>query len=292
MIAAKSKALRTTNYDLIPVKEQSMVAKSTKILSSKECKALLEDVRRSYDGFCRHFLELGEKFEAIRDQEAYGESCATFDQWIKSEGYGHSIVYGSMKAARLYRLMEPTLKPRKISLDCESHYRDIPADVTPKEAKAIAGKIVELVDGASDAAKLTRQQVKAAVDAVRKKVPAPRPDVPESIEAEIAAIRPNDETITPPSETRGPVGEAAAVSGKYADVESLIDGSDPNYWNGQPCIYARELRAVNSMVRATWSQHAECAEFRDRLASLLSSLALEIRGLERETFYANARRAK
>ncbi len=56
-----------------------VVAKSAKILNAKECRALLEDFRRSYDCFQNSFLDLGEKAIAIHDQEAYGEGCASFD---------------------------------------------------------------------------------------------------------------------------------------------------------------------------------------------------------------------
>lgn len=206
------------------------IAKATKVLTSKECKFLLEDFRRSYESFQHSFLELGEKAAAIREQEAYGETCESFDQWIRQEGYGHSLVYDSMKAARLYRLMAPTLGPARISLDHESHFRDIPADVTPKEAKAIAGKLIELVPDAA-APKVTRQQVKTAVAAVRPKTGHPpggsaRPDVPASIEAEIADLAPPPAKVTD-AETRGGDAERAAqVASAVEEYDGLIPPED------------------------------------------------------------------
>ena len=340
------------------------VQKSTKILTSKECKALLEDFRRSYESLQHRFLELGDKAIAIREQEAYGESCETFDQWIKSEGYGHTFVYGAMKAARLYRLMAPTLEPRQITLDCESHYRDIPADVTPKQAEKIAAKLVELVNGdvrsaADTRPRVTRQQVKAAVAAAQPKPPATRPDVPESIEAEIVAMEPREEDgergrvgdgeknasphppIAPSPPPNSPRVAPKTITGDYREVlaeesghepaaaempdegrlEQLIhqakcitpldkgqwrnrlvnvasakdwlgllcnpvpsDGSDPDYWHGQPHRHARQLRSLTEIIRrlAAWKQPGPPgvggtgSSPRENMPGLLRSLAAEI----------------
>jgi hypothetical protein len=177
---------------------------------------------------------LGNKAAAIRDQEAYGGTCETFDQWIKSEGYGHSFVYDCMKAARLYGLMAPVLEPRGITLDCESHFRDISADTTPKEAKAIAGKVLEMVEASGS--KVTRKHFAAAAAAVRPKpAAATRPDVPDSIEAEIADREPAEESVhstqysvepeTPPQLARDP-GPAKVETAEVCEVQPVADSWD------------------------------------------------------------------
>ena len=126
--------------------------------------------------------------------------------------------------------MAPTLGPARISLDHESHFRDIPADVTPKEAKAIAGKLIELVPDAA-APKVTREQVKTAVAAVRPKTGHPpggsaRPDVPASIEAEIADLAPPPAKVTD-AETRGGDAERAAqVASAVEEYDGLIPPED------------------------------------------------------------------
>ena len=171
-------------------KENAVVVTSTsqKILSSKECKTLLEDFRRSYSSCTHAFVELGEKAAAIRDQEAFscrqagGETCATFDQWIRNERFGHSFVYSCMKAARIYRLMAPIAEPRKIVLDCESHFRSFPKDTTPKQAEAIADELIEIVEPREDGSRWpTRREVNAALAAVvgsrSSEVRGQKPDV-------------------------------------------------------------------------------------------------------------------
>ena len=86
------------------------------------------------------------------------------------------------------------LEPRGITLDCESHFRDISSDTTPKEAKAIAGKVIEMVEASGS--KVTRKHFAAAAAAVRPKpAAATRPDVPDSIEAEIADREPAEESV-------------------------------------------------------------------------------------------------
>jgi hypothetical protein len=326
-------------------KEQPIVvnAKSQKILNSKECKALLEDFRRSYQSCLHRFLELGDKAAAIRDQEAYGELCETFDDWIRSEGFGHTFVYDCIKAARIFRLTAPLAEPLKIVLNRESHYRDFPADVEAREAKKIIARLEHDVQPGEDGMRRpTAKQVKAAVSAVcgangigaeKKKPAAARPDVPESIEDEIAAV----EKPYGPAEPRAPRLASETITGDYREVvadgppepdqdarlEAVTkdatmmisldkghrrntladiarsqewldilrgpapsDGSDPNYWNGQPNRHARQLAGLAAIVRrlAAWTQpgppgvEGTGSSPRQDLVTLLHGLAVEISG--------------
>jgi hypothetical protein len=261
-------------------------AKSAKILSGKECRALLEDFRRCYETCMHSFLELGEKAATIREQEAYGETCETFDDWIRSEGFGHTFIYDCMKASRLYRLMAPTLDPKKITLDCESHYRDIPADVTAKEAKAIASELVKLAGTDTDGTpKVTRRQVKEAVAAVRPKPAAARSDVPESIEEEIAGVEKPYGRAGP----QAPRLAAETISGEYVEVGHhvpmvadtpacakglaalpLVDAETPPTWSA-------ELTCARINL-ARWLQRWEaCDEFRYEAERMLEDLAVSLK---------------
>ena len=75
---------------------------------------------------CIVFWSLGDKAAAIREQEAFGGTLDTFDDWIRSENFGHTFIYDCMKAARIFRLTAPIAEPLKIVLNRESHYRDSP----------------------------------------------------------------------------------------------------------------------------------------------------------------------
>ena len=227
------------------------VTKATKILDSKQCKALLEDFRRSYQSCMHSFLELGDKAAAIRDQEAYGELCDTFDDWIRSEGFGHTFVYDCMKAARIFRLTAPIAEPLKIVLNRESHYRDFPADVEAREAKKIIARLEQDVEPGDDGMRRpTAKQVKAAVSAVcgpngigpeKKKPAATRPDVPESIEEEIAAV----EKPYVPAEPQVPRLAPETITGEYCEVQPAKVA-----WEGKLEIWAEDLHAFRSEVAA------------------------------------------
>lgn len=259
-------------------------ARSKKILDSKECRALLEDFRRSYKS-CQHaFLELGEKATAIRDQEAfnaeedYGEKFETFDEWIKANGYGHTFVYDCMKAARLYRLMAPCLEPRKITLDCESHYRDIPADVTPKQAKAIAAALIEILPE-GDAPRVTRQQVKAAVAAVRPK-PAAARAAEEDAEPPPAKVTIQQNEWVDPREPEPPAPRLApeSITGEYREVVACED--DRRFeWNGKKEVWANDLHAFRDGILQTlapmFDRHGHDKDFLYALAMLLHDLSVE-----------------
>jgi len=249
--------------------------KSSKILNGKECRALLEDFRRSYDTCMHSFLELGEKAAAIRDQEAYGELCETFDQWIKREGYGHSFVYDCIKASKLYRMMAPVLDPRHITLDCESHYRDIPADLSPKEAKAIAGELVLAV--AESGSKLTRQHVKAAVAKVRPKKRPARPDVPESIEEEITAAAEPAE----PTERPAPRLAAETIEAEYCDVKSE-----------EPDELEQFRVGVQALVAPVLERHGRDGKFLYTAAMILHDASAEVRYYQPPAATQPLRRAK
>ena len=257
------------NFERAAKKEGTMTTTTrTKMLNGRECQALLEDFRRCYQTCMQRFVELGEKAEKIREQEAYGDQCETFDQWIKSEGYGHTFVYDCMKAARLYRLMAPTLQPRQITLDCESHYRDIPADATPKEAKAIAAELVKAASGAGSV-KITRQQVKAAVEKVRPKTAANRTAKPVTIDVASSAVA-EDET----PKAVAPRVAPETITGEYAEVASEQPAHEAD------ATLRRFDETVKSMLQPLLQRFGHDGKFLYALAMRLHDLSAEVRYYE------------
>ena len=69
-----------------------------------------------------------------------------------------------------------------------------------------------------------------------------------------------------------------------------VNGSDPDYWNGRPFHFAPQLRGVAAIIRRLWNrhlgQHPGEIEFRESLATLLRSLALELQGLDHDSWHA------
>lgn len=144
-----------------------MAKKLMRILEGRECTELLRDFREAYRRFAGSFIELGRKATIIREQEAWGEDCKNLDDWIRSEGYERSIIYGCMKAARIFQLTALAAEPLKIVLDRESHFREFPADADARQAKAIVERLAVTVEPQADGSRHpTAKQIKAAVDEV------------------------------------------------------------------------------------------------------------------------------
>jgi hypothetical protein len=254
-------------------KEQAMVSARSKILNQKECRSLLENFHERYEAFGRSFIELGERAAAIREQEAYSATesdageCQTFDQWIQREGYSRTVVYDSMKAARLNGLMAPTLQPRQITLDCESHFRDIPADVTPSDAKKIA---TELVKAASEArsTKITRQQVKAAVERIRPrpKTQAPRPSPVIDVESSAVADEPRTPRVAPET-----------ITGEYAEVAAETNAGEP--WSKPLQAFQTSIKA---MLAPLLKSYGHDGHFLYAAKNVLADISVEVRYYEPE----------
>jgi len=216
----------------------------TRILNGKECKALLADFRTAYEALEHGFVELGEKAARIREQEAYGETCSTFDEWIRAEHYARSVVYDAMKAARFFRLTSPVAEPLKIVLDRESHFREFPADATESQAKKIIKRLEQLVEPDADGARHpTARHVKAAVAAVcpRPAETSPKQRWEEADRQRLAAATAGDETKPAPDEPPRPAPES--ITAEYHDVKI-----PPCLWNGKPQIWAEDLQAFRSEV--------------------------------------------
>jgi hypothetical protein len=234
------------------------------------------------------FLELGEKAAAIREQEAYGELCDTFDDWIKSEGFGHTFIYDCMKAARIFRLTAPIAEPLKIVLNRESHYRDFPADVEQREAKKIIARLEQDVEPGEDGVRRpTAKQVKAAVNAVcgpngigpeKKKTAAARPDVPDSIEPEIvdrtepsAELLDSGQSFSPKAPRLAP----DTITSEYCEVQPAKVA-----WEGKLEIWAEDLHAFRSQVATMFlplfQQHGHDQDFLVAAAKVFKNWSEEV----------------
>jgi hypothetical protein len=255
-------------------------------LTTRECHGLLEDFRRSYHDFEQSFLALGEQAAAIREHEAFGDQCRTFDEWIKQEHYDRSVVYACMKAARICRLTAPVAEPLKIVLDRESHFREFPADASAKQARAIVRRLEQIVAPDADGTRHpTARQIKNAVLEVCEKADRggrtePQPgmfaDGPRSIGAGLTVCGdPSDfrKAFVDSLDTTDAAPATICLDALGAETE---DGSDPSGWNGRLHPFARRLRGLARWLRRTVEVEFSDPACRLDVASLLRSIATEV----------------
>ena len=256
------------------------------------------EFEKAWVNFGRNFLALGEKVIAAADDGV------SVDDLIGETGLtaARSTAYAAAKATRLWRVFEPFASPARIVLDCESQFRDFPADLELDSREA--RKIVKLIERDIEPDKRgqhrpTREQLKPIIAATV----GLRGFGPEKRKPQAAAeSRLPEATAEPPMRTstaeppRPGVPDAPALDtspGMFGrgphlteDREEIllpvkaaaIDGSSVDEWNGQPNPYAQQLHYVNNMVRALLAQHLGEGDkpFRKALARLLLQLELDI----------------
>ena len=144
-----------------------------------------------------------------------------------------STAYAARKATKLWRIFQPFAEPAGIVLDCESQFRDFPAelDLTPPEAR----KIVKLIEKEVEADKRgqhrpTREQLKpiiAATVGLRGIGPEKRKAAHNQAESRL-----QEPTAKVPSEApearpgmfgRGPESIATGRLQMYGDPSEFID---------------------------------------------------------------------
>ena len=259
------------------------VSKSPKILTGKECRALLEEFRRCYACLEHAFVELGEKAAAIRDQEAYGESCSTFDEWIKREHYARSVIYDAIKAAKFYRLTSPVAEPLKIVLDREAHFREFPADASKGQAEKIIKQLGETVEPDADGSRHpTAKQIKAAVAAV---CPKPAERTRETKAAVAETIQADRETQEPEAGRQAPRLAPQTITGEYAEVHAAQPGGT---WTEDLDLFRSE---VLRMLAPLLDRHGRDGQFLYAAYTALHDIAVDVRYHEPAKATA-ARRAK
>ena len=132
--------------------------------SASERRELTADFEKAWMAFGRNFLVLG---ETVLHAEEAGMSV---DDLIAVTGLtaARSTAYAARKATKLWRIFQPFAEPAGILLDCESQFRDFPADLdlTPPEAR----KIVKLIEKEVEPDKRgqhrpTREQLKPIIAA-------------------------------------------------------------------------------------------------------------------------------
>jgi hypothetical protein len=219
---------------------------------SEERRQILKEFRQAWSAFDRSWRDLGEKALRVRDAYAWrAEGHLTFEDWIVAEKRPTSIIYQAIHAVRMERLAMPVAERLKVVLDRESHFRAIPAringeEITADEVKDIVKQLAKTVEADADGLKHAKaSDVKAAVRAInetqdysdeqvrkdrlqakwdeedrKRQTAAIRPDVPDSIEAEIAAAEP-----------------APVITGEYCEVQPEAD----SLWAEDLRLFKREV---------------------------------------------------
>jgi hypothetical protein len=132
--------------------------------TGSERRKLTADFEKAWLALGRNFLVLGET--VLRAEEG-GMSV---DDLIAVTGLtaARSTAYAARKATKLWRIFQPFAEPAGIVLDCESQFRDFPAelDLDPREAR----KIVKLIERDTEPDKRgqhrpTREQLKPIIAA-------------------------------------------------------------------------------------------------------------------------------
>ena len=221
---------------------------------SEERRQILKEFRRAWSAFDRSWRDLGEKALRVRDTQAWREEGhLTFEDWILAEKRPTSIIYQAIHAVRMERLALPVAERLKVVLDRESHFRAIPAringeEITADEVKDIVKQLAKTVEPGADGMKHAKaSDVKAAVKAInetqdysdeqirkdrlqakwdeedrKRQAAAIRPDVPDSIEDEIAAVEP---------------GPPPVITGEYCEVQPEAD----SLWAEDLRLFKREV---------------------------------------------------
>jgi hypothetical protein len=203
----KSKGKPSTAIAVRPAALPAVVVERAHSLTAGE-RALIANFEKAWLSFGRNFLALGET--VIRAEEA----GLSVDALIAATGLSaaRSTAYAAAKATRLWKVFEPFASPARIVLDCESQFRDFPADLelsTPE-----ARKIVKLIERDTEPDKRgqhrpTREQLKPIIAATvglrgfgpEKRKPQPRDNQAESRLQEPTAEMPSrTSTAEPPME--------------------------------------------------------------------------------------------
>ena len=197
-----------------------------KILTSKECKALLAEFRESWRDYSRKWMQIGELALSIRDQEAYADlGYDTFVAWIAGEHFERAVIYDAIHAVTTWRLIAPAAERLKLVMDRESHFRPFPADCERRKALAIAEGLGKSIEPAADGNRyVTARLVQAAVDAVFPPEAKPETKAPFR-ETEAADFETKGRQTEPPAASIEPTW--AVVQG-FDEPDTLPDLVDPD----------------------------------------------------------------
>jgi hypothetical protein len=266
------------------------------------------------------FLAVGNALKVIEEKRLYRGMAASFAVYLRERwDVSTTYAYRQIKAATLAETATPIAAKLGVVLRTESQFRELTAlepDDVPEVLRAVAKRLPK--DGQGNR-RPTAAELKAAV----REYVTPEDDAHMAEERKASGVgRP---VGVPPSGGRlggagmfaeGPVGIAAGTPGATGSASAVIDvtpqtvtGADvlaeaktgqiasSTYWNGRKVPWGAALNDLTDRIgrMAAPSIARAYPDFRNELASLLETLAAEIRGLgddEETSHIRECRKAK
>ena len=230
------------------------------------------------------FLDTGDALTVILEQRLYREQYSTFEAYLWEEFHlERSVAYRWIKAAATHTKTSAIAYKLNLSITNESQLRALETVIEPQDLQAVLKRAARKITPNADGLRVPTAKILA--ESVREEFTSPE-DLRRWKEAKrqkplaVELIDQADREETAAAESHGVAGDPSefAKGFEITGPQTSEEIAEERYrWNGRQCLYAAELHDVRSSLEKLFFSRQGNGQFRDDLAALLTSLAVEIK---------------
>ena len=272
-IAAAKRSDVPAVIEVVSTPAEKLSTEERKLLAQRE-----KEIERS----AHAFLDLGNALAEIQKKRLYRSTHSTFEAYLADRWHiERSVAYGLIAAVRVNDIASAIADKTGLRITNESQCRPL-AKLDDADVVEVLKRAAKRITADADGVKVPTAKILAEV--AREYITPPE-DLRKA-KAERSQKRPAVELIDQAereemaAESHGIAGDPSEFSRGFAITgpQSSEEITEERYrWNGRQCVYAADLHDVRSSLEKLFFSRQGNGQFRDDLAALLTSLAVEIK---------------
>jgi hypothetical protein len=243
-----------------------------------EEKRLLVQREKEIERSAHAFLDLGKALAEIQAKRLYRATHKTFEAYLAERWHiERSIAYGLIAAVRVSAIADKA----GLKITNESQCRPL-AKLDDDEIAEVCKLAKKRIQADADGAKVPTAKIFAEV---ARQYTTPPDDLKRGLQHQhrqkpskaVALIdRAEAEEQAAAAQDGRTNGDPSAWADLFTSAAPPSDGSDPDYWNGRPNPFARQLRGLAQRLRATIAGEFPDSQSHPDVSSLLRSIAMDL----------------